>query len=738
MAISVRGRGRSVVGLSVKAALAAACLSAPAWADGLAAGSLPPAPPRATDIALRAGTVDASAARPNLAGAISQSVRGQRWVLQLDGPMTPERRDALAGAGVTLETYLPVNSWVARLDGADAVKAKGLAFVRWVGVYDDAWKSDRALGGANFVTPERRAMAARGLELVLITLFADETAGGVTKAVGALSPSARVHWTERVGRTVVVSATVPRGSARALAARSDVAYIEPAPELTERNNDIRWIVQTNVPSSTPFYTAGLHGEGQILGIMDTRVDMFHCSFSDPAHPIGLLHRKILAYNRDFTIGGSHGTHVGATAVGDAGADAETRGVAYLAKLVYAGIPAYNEVSVLAALTLHQLQGARVHTNSWGNDATTAYDGLCRGIDEFMYLNESAIVLFAVTNTATLKNPENAKNLLAVAATGAAPNQDTFCRGGTGPTSDGRRKPEVYAPGCGTLSARSNTPCDTVAMTGTSMATPVVAGAALLVREYFVEGYYPTGIANAIDAFEPSGALLKAVLVNSAQDMTGLAGYPSLQEGWGRVRLDGALFLPGDVSTTIVRDVRNIAGLSTAQQSEVLVNVQPGEPLHVTLVWTDPPAAANASFAPINNLDLVVVPPDGDPAYVGNDFASGESVRGGAADTLNNVEQVIVGEPAPGLWTVRVVASAVNVGTQGYALVVAGAVGEPSCQTDRDLNGVVNSTDVSEFINDWFEDQANGTILADFNTDGVSNSTDVSDFINQWFVELGGC
>jgi len=57
---------------------------------------------------------------------------------------------------------------------------------------------------------------------------------------------------------------------------------------------------------------------------------------------------------------------------------------------------------------------------------------------------------------------------------------------------------------------------------------------------------------------------------------------------------------------------------------------------------------------------------------------------------------------------------------------------PLCEADIDGNGVVNSTDVSEFINLWFADQAFGTLNADFNRSGVSNSTDVSDYINAWF------
>ena len=45
-----------------------------------------------------------------------------------------------------------------------------------------------------------------------------------------------------------------------------------------------------------------------------------------------------------------------------------------------------------------------------------------------------------------------------------------------------------------------------------MSTPVVAGAVALVRQYFVEGWYPTGVAVAANAYTPSGPLLKAVML----------------------------------------------------------------------------------------------------------------------------------------------------------------------------------------------------------------------------------
>jgi len=65
--------------------------------------------------------------------------------------------------------------------------------------------------------------------------------------------------------------------------------------------------------------------------------------------------------------------------------------------------------------------------------------------------------------------------------------------------------------------------------------------------------------------------------------------------------------------------------------------------------------------------------------------------------------------------------------------VTGTTGGPVCVADWDGNGIVNSTDVSNFINDWFQDQVDGTLVTDWDDNGVVNSTDVSNFINDWLA-----
>lgn len=51
-----------------------------------------------------------------------------------------------------------------------------------------------------------------------------------------------------------------------------------------------------------------------------------------------------------------------------------------------------------------------------------------------------------------------------------------------------------------------------------MATPVVAGNAAIARQYFREGWYNEGSKNLSAGYDPSAALIKAVLINSATPM----------------------------------------------------------------------------------------------------------------------------------------------------------------------------------------------------------------------------
>jgi hypothetical protein len=671
---------------------------------------------------LRAGLVNVAALADLRAAAVLPL--GVPVVLVFDDAMTPERRADLSRLGVTLHDYMPASSFVATLDArATPAALQALPGLRRVLALEPTWKIAGDLGAIPVEGQDRLALAARGEFAATISLVSGLGLGAAFPAINAV-PGVRVLDTSLEGDAWTVTVSMPIGSASAIAAIPAVLFIDNAPEFALRNVSSNWIVQSNQTNVTPLWNNGLTGLGSIIAVIDGLPDIDHCSFLDAVNPVGPLHRKVEAIN-----GGSftsfHGTHVAGTVLGDAGFANDTRGIAYQARLVYHTYPSTSESSMFGRLDLHRTQGAFVHSNSWGTDSTNAYNGTSRAIDNFSWVNDDNLVVFAVSNGSLIRNPENAKNCLAVAASGDTPSQGNFCSGGRGPTTDGRRKPEVLAPGCNIRSASSGTTCGTDVSTGTSMATPAVSAIAALVRQYFAQGYYPSGAANASDAFEPSGALLKAVVANSAVDMTGITGFPSNQEGWGRVLADNALYFPGDARRLLVAQARNnqAGALSTGGLFAVRVRVtDASQPVKITLAFHDAPGAVNTSFAPVNNLDLDATPL-GQPAYMGNVFSGGFSDRGGTADAINNLEQVLVTSPQTGAWLIRVSAPAVNVGRQGYGLVVTGGI-EALCPADFNGDGFVDFFDYDSFVVAYEA----GDVFADVNVDGFLDFFDYDQYV----------
>lgn len=642
-------------------------------------------------------------------------------LLEVHSSMTADRRTQLLNAGATIIAYYPKNYYL--VDATGALPAAMPGFVSAAYAYQQSWKlhSDISNAAANV-----RAN---------IWLFS----GQHNNAADFANLGITVVETEKVGKTWRIAADGDSAAFTKVAAIEGVQFIEPLLPYEPRNNVVtRWTIQTGVSNVTPLYAAGITGLGQVIGVIDGGLAVNHCSFIDAVNPIGPLHRKILAYNRS-VVYDSHGTHVACTALGEweqGGTNFLQRGVAYNAKIVFNTHPDQNESSMYSRHFLHYSQGAFVHTNSWGTDLTNQYDGGCRGMDVFLRENEDVIVTHAASNGSFVRNPENAKNSLCVTAGGNGATADSFCAvGGSGPTLDGRRKPEVVAPGCSISSATGTSGCNTTTYSGTSMATPAIAGLAALTREYYLKGFYPSGAQSEQDGFVPSGPLVKATIVNSAQDMLASAGYPSNREGWGRVIADRTLYFAGDTRKLIINDVRSsdADALDTGGSSSMNITVtSSSEPLRVTMTYYDLPAEVNAELTPVNNLDLIVTAPDGS-VYRGNWYVGGVSAAGGDADTLNNLEQVYIISPQTGEWSIRVVAAAVAMDTQGFALVASGAIENVvNCFADFNQDGGVDGTDIEAFFVAWSQSNPE----ADVNNDGGVDGADVEVFFDAW--QDGGC
>lgn len=607
------------------------------------------------------------------AGAIAPDTTDY-YIIQLDGPATEEVKAKITNTGVSLLDYIPNNAFIVRAGQGALGKLQNIGSIVWMGAFHPAYRIDARLRDASL---DSRAADTK----MNLYVMAFEGISRATFESQLTSRGARiVGIDESLGRATAEIEASP-SIARWIAQAPDVQWVEPTSNVALRlNNNTKWVIQTNTTNSTKYWDAGIRGEGQVTGHIDGNLDMNSCFVKDPVNnTVGAGHRKVV-YNSTGGFGSDvHGIHTAATMAGDqfpVNGSTNLRGMAYNAKIAHTILTngSYVGSTFNSTSVTHANNGARVHTNSWGDDGTTVYNGLCNGIDSFQWNNEDNLVMFAVTNLSTLKNPENAKNLLAVGATQAGASANNFCSGGAGPTADGRRKPEIFAPGCG-ISSASTGACSTTSLTGTSMASPAITGGTALIRQYFTEGWYPTGAKVAGNAFTPTGALLKAVAINSGQDMTGISGYPSNGEGWGRMELDTALAFTADARKLIVKDVRKSVGVTTGQSKVYNFNVTSNtQRLAITLAFHDFPGTANASNPVINDLNLTLTAPGG-VTYRGNVFSGGFSTTGGTADAKNNVERILINSPAVGAYTVTIHAQSVPQGPQGFGLAINGAVSE---------------------------------------------------------------
>ena len=655
-------------------------------------------------IHLRAYTFDPLRDPPQISSDLrSEQARGPAYyIIQFTKSPTRADKARLQQAyGLRLTDYIPNFAYLEKVTPQKLAEVSTDALFRSSTLYHPAFKISPTIGTVRFRTPERQAI--RGLYLRAV-LFPDADGPAIAQTLRGIGASdVKVQDDRKLRGSLRVLFIVPsRDLVPRIARIEGVRWIEEVAEMILDNGTTAGTIQSGTPGTTPIWAQGIRGEGQIIGIIDSVVDINHCMFQDTVNnTVRPAHRKAVGLRNTSGSGaGAHGTFVAGIAVGDdfntLGTNAN-RGNAWAARFTFgnnADVPGTS--SVLAYLVAANGDGAAIHSNSWhddtagsGNPAT--YNQTAEDVDTFVWNDEDNLVLGSAGNNGEEQGPPGtAKNAICVGATQRDPNEMTFGDGNPGPTADGRRKPDLFAPGCTITSAQSATACGIVLdqvifppppVCATSWATPATSGTAGLVRQYYTEGWYPTGTKQPHNAFTPSGALLKATLINSTIDMTGIAGYPGNQEGWGLMRLNNTLFFPGGPRNLRVWDTRNVDGLNTGESRTHNVQIASNaQPLRITLVWSDPPGDAGAALPVVNDLNLVVTSPDGTQTFIGNDFNAGVSAAntGNAADALNNVEMVVINTPAPGNWTVTINGTAVNVGNpgQGYALVATADMPEP--------------------------------------------------------------
>ncbi len=372
-------------------------------------------------------------------------------------------------------------------------------------------------------------------------------------------------------------------------------------------------------------------------------------------------------------------------------------------------------------------GAVLTSNSWGrnynayNADTQAYDARTRDATSTMPGNQAMLHIFSAGNagpeTGFISSPGLAKNVLSIGSTNSvrddgvkdgcgytkAHNAHTLASfSSRGPTSDGRAKPDLVAPGThiqgpasqdATLNGwgvcgAQHSPYYPVGQTlytwssGTSHSAPAVAGAASLLYEYYDRILNP--------GQHPSPAMVKALLINSTSYLaTEDNALPGQGQGWGTLNMS-TLF--NDIPRSLIDESITFSTSGQEYETDGIV-ANSDEPLRVSLVWSDAPGTTTGN-AYVNNLDLEVT--INGRTYRGNVFDKGFSSTGGLFDERNNVENVFVPARAGDFFTVRVIAANiagdgipgnVDMTDQDFALVISND--STAAHTTGNLAGTVS-------------------------------------------------
>lgn len=279
----------------------------------------------------------------------------------------------------------------------------------------------------------------------------------------------------------------------------------------------------------------------------------------------------------------------------------------------------------------------------------------------------------------------------------------------GPADDGRIKPDIVANGVGLYSTDMDNNTDYTTLSGTSMATPSVAGSLALLQEHW-NNLHPDTYMLA--------ATLKALVIHTA-DEAGTSTGPDYQFGWGLMNTrSAALKISEDQTFNVIDElVLNNDGVYTRT-----IESDGTQPLKVTICWTDVPGTpVSAQLDPVNpmlvndlDLSLAYATSTFYPWKLDRDNPSNPATHN-SENNVDNVEMVYIATPAAGTYTITVNHDgSLSDGSQAFSLIMSGAVDivtyPPACTNP--LSPLDGTTDVAVTSNLSWEavSDATGYIL----------------------------
>ena len=617
-----------------------------------------------------------------------------------------ELENELLSIGIEIIDHMPDDSVVISLSGeasdSEISRVKNLPQVRWAGPMPSTWKISNSL------------LTLMQFEDSLIDLDVTPSPSN--------SPEDAIELNQEINELVGIqfesfqcdSHICQIKSAKpsliiSLASDYRIARVEPGPVLSIQNSNASII--SGAEFARTISGANLTGNGEVIGISDTGLDADHGDFD------GRLRSPVFNLfgpdNSGADSNSGHGTHVTSTLLGDGSGDSNSTGIVPQATFHFYQLEVDSSGILARWGSLYEmfehslLNDAYIHTNSWGSESLVGeYTSDSRSIDWFTNDYPEFLVIFSAGDMGIsgVTSPSTAKNALSVGASttgafGSDPIGQVFNESSSGPTSDGRIKPDLVAPGVMICSARaqeadlaSGGNCSNslhsdgftplyMTLNGSSMSTSVVAGASAMAREFLRE---EVGMA------APGSDLIRALLVNGADDI-GVQNIPNPREGWGQLNISNSLLPKSNgVNQSVFYDQGR--QLMPGHSFIYTFDVSGGSGIDVTLAWNDKEGSASAdqnASRLVNNLDLVVTSPTGE-VYRGNNFANGISQTAGPSDQLNNLERVRLPSSQSGLWSIQVGHAGGFV--QDFSLVLSAVAEE---RQEADLTVVPNSIFTSE-------------------------------------------
>ncbi|HEY3365629.1 MAG TPA: S8 family serine peptidase [Symbiobacteriaceae bacterium] len=306
----------------------------------------------------------------------------------------------------------------------------------------------------------------------------------IVRAAGPLPASAKADVAalggtvrQELGLIQGLAVDLPAGKLAALSALPWVSHVD-------EDKPVKALLDHSVPTTgaPKLWDLGYDGSGVIVAVVDTGVDYHHPALKDHV----ILGPNFADGNNDPMDGYGHGTHVaGIIASRDPVYRGMAPGATIMAVKVLGNDGSGTESSVIAGVDWAVQHGAKVINLSLGAPGTGGRDPLSHAVDNAV--RSGAVVVVAAGNGgpdfSTIGSPGDARLALTAGATDNDRNLMSWSS--RGPTLDGRQKPDVLAPGDSVTSSVPGGGFDT--MSGTSMATPHIAGlAALLVQATHAE------------------------------------------------------------------------------------------------------------------------------------------------------------------------------------------------------------------------------------------------------------